>query len=143
MEEVEEADLILHVRDIASPASAEQAHDVEKVLATLGVGEAEAADRVIEIWNKLDLLGDEDRALIETKARRSREERKSPAFTISAVTGEGVCAAPGLSGFAGGRRAGRRHRPAGQPWRDLGVALSPRAGDEPRLHRKRGRPTCQ
>ena len=89
LEEVEEADLILHVRDIATPASEEQAHDVEMVLATLGVGEAQAADRVIEIWNKLDLLGEEDRGLIETKARRSREDRKSPAFTLSAVTGEG------------------------------------------------------
>ncbi len=89
LEEVEEADLILHVRDIASPASQEQAHDVETVLATLGVGEAEAADRVIEIWNKLDLLDDEARDLTETKARRSREDHKAPAFTVSAVTGEG------------------------------------------------------
>ena len=89
LEEVEEADLILHVRDIASPASAEQARDVEKVLKTLGIGEAEASDRVIEVWNKLDLVNDEDRELIETKARRSREDNSGSAFTVSAVTGEG------------------------------------------------------
>ena len=89
LEEVEEADLILHVRDIASPASAEQARDVEKVLATLGVGEAEAGDRVIEIWNKIDLMSDEDREVVEAKARRLRDERLSPAFAVSAVTGEG------------------------------------------------------
>jgi GTP-binding protein HflX len=89
LEEVEEADLILHVRDIASPASAEQARDVEKVLATLGVGDAEAADRVIEIWNKVDLVGEEDRAVIDAKARRSQGEHRSPAFAVSAVTGEG------------------------------------------------------
>jgi GTP-binding protein HflX len=92
LEEVEEADVILHVRDIASPASAQQALDVEKVLATLGVGEAEAADRVIEIWNKLDLVMAENRELIETRARRSREGGQSPAFTVSAVTGEGCSA---------------------------------------------------
>jgi GTP-binding protein HflX len=89
LEEVEEADLILHVRDIASPASAEQARDVEKVLATLGVGEAEAGDRVIEIWNKVDLVSAEDREVLDAKARRSREERHSPAFAVSAATGQG------------------------------------------------------
>ncbi len=89
LEEVEEADLILHVRDIASPESAEQARDVDAVLATLGVGKAESADRVIEIWNKLDLVSDEDREVLEAKARRTQDSRASPAFTVSAVTGEG------------------------------------------------------
>ena len=89
LEEVEEADLILHVRDIASPASADQARDVETVLATLGIGEAEASDRVIEVWNKLDLVAEDDRDPIETRARRSREDGVNPAFTVSAVTGEG------------------------------------------------------
>jgi GTP-binding protein HflX len=92
LEEVEEADLIVHVRDIASDASSEQALDVEKVLATLGVGEAEASARVIEVWNKIDLLDAEDRELVETRARRSLDGDQSPAFPVSAVTGEG-CAA--------------------------------------------------
>jgi GTP-binding protein HflX len=89
LEEVEEADLILHVRDIASTASADQARDVEKVLATLGVGEAETGDRVIEIWNKIDLIDDQDRDVIDAKTRRSLDDRQTPAFTVSAATGEG------------------------------------------------------
>ena len=71
------------------PPPPSRARDVEKVLATLGVGEAEAGDRVIEIWNKIDLVSEEDREVIDAKARRSREDRRNPAFTVSAATGEG------------------------------------------------------
>ncbi len=90
LEEVEEADLILHVRDIASPATDEQAGDVEKVLATLGVGREEAANRLIEIWNKTDLLSEENQQVVAAKAERSRSGRGNiPAFAVSAVNGEG------------------------------------------------------
>jgi GTP-binding protein HflX len=90
LEEVEEADLILHVRDIASPATDEQAGDVEKVLATLGVGREEASNRLIEIWNKTDLLSEDHQQMIVAKAERSRGGGASiPAFAVSAVTGAG------------------------------------------------------
>ena len=89
LEEVEEADLILHVRDIASSASEEQARDVEKVLGSLGVNDDNAADRLIEVWNKVDLLSQDDRQVVEAKAGRSPTPGQSPAFTVSAVTGEG------------------------------------------------------
>ena len=54
LEEVTEADIILHVRDVANPDHAAQAVDVLKVLGELGV----AADKtpIIEVWNKIDLL---------------------------------------------------------------------------------------
>jgi GTP-binding protein HflX len=55
LEEVLEADLILHVRDIAHPETEQQARDVARVLDGLGLGE-EAQDRMIEVWNKADLL---------------------------------------------------------------------------------------
>ena len=55
LEEVAEADLILHVRDIAHPDSEAQARDVAGVLSELGI-DAEAPERVIEVWNKIDLL---------------------------------------------------------------------------------------
>ncbi len=55
LEEVAEADLILHVRDIAGPDSEAQARDVAAVLAELGVN-AQAPERVIEVWNKVDLM---------------------------------------------------------------------------------------
>ncbi|MBL8564048.1 MAG: GTPase HflX, partial [Gemmobacter sp.] len=53
LEEVLEADLVLHVRDIAHPESAEQAADVADILASLGVKDSTP---MFEIWNKLDLL---------------------------------------------------------------------------------------
>ena len=55
LEEVAEADLILHVRDIAHPDSEAQARDVAAVLAELDI-DAKAPDRVIEVWNKIDLM---------------------------------------------------------------------------------------
>ena len=59
LEEVLEADLILHVRDIAHPESAAQAANVRAILAELGV-DAEAQGRMIEVWNKADLLDPAD-----------------------------------------------------------------------------------
>ena len=61
LEEVVEADLVLHLRDISDPDTAAQAEDVERILADLGV---DASDRkhVIEVWNKVDLLDEANRA---------------------------------------------------------------------------------
>ena len=84
LEEVESADLILHVRDIAHPDSDAQAADVAQVLATLGLDEAGSPPR-IEVWNKLDLLhGDDREALLAEAARRG------DVFPVSALSGEGV-----------------------------------------------------
>ena len=55
LEEVLDADVILHARDIANPDHVAQAHDVLKVLADLGVS-AETTP-IIEVWNKVDLVG--------------------------------------------------------------------------------------
>jgi GTP-binding protein HflX len=84
LEEVESADLILHVRDIAHPDSDAQAADVAQVLATLGLDEAGSPPR-IEVWNKLDLLQGDDRAALLAEAKR-RED----VFPASALCGEGV-----------------------------------------------------
>ena len=82
LEEVLEADLICHVRDISHPDSEEQAEDVEAILSDLGVGEARPK---FEIWNKVDRLPPEQRAALELMAGR-RED----VFTLSALTGEGL-----------------------------------------------------
>jgi len=82
LEEVLEADLILHVRDIAHPDTEEQAADVEKILADLGVS---AEVPKLELWNKADLLSPEARAAVETVA-----ERRDDVLTLSATTGDGV-----------------------------------------------------
>ena len=82
LEEVLEADLICHVRDISHPDSEEQGEDVEAILSDLGVGEARPK---FEIWNKVDRLPPEQRAALELMAGR-RED----VFTLSALTGEGL-----------------------------------------------------
>ncbi|KRB44497.1 MAG: GTPase HflX [Pseudomonadota bacterium] len=83
LEEVKEADVILHVRDIASEDSDAEAADVRAVLSRLGI---EVADRnVIEVWNKADLVDEEAREHLAGDARRSHP----PSVLLSAVTGEG------------------------------------------------------
>ena len=83
LEEVREADVILHVRDIASDESDAQAGDVRTVLERLGVDMDER--RVLEVWNKIDLLPPEDREGVAGDARRAHP----PAILVSAVTGQG------------------------------------------------------
>ena len=85
LDEVREADVILHVRDIASADSEAEAADVRRVLEELGAGEG-AGQRVVEVWNKIDLLSDDARALIAARARKAR------AIPVSAATGEGRAA---------------------------------------------------
>ena len=84
LEEVREADLLVHVRDMAHPDREAQHDDVEDVLKSLGLA-VEGAPPRIEAWNKVDLLfGEERRRLIVEATRR---EDVAP---ISAVTGEGL-----------------------------------------------------
>ncbi|WP_171982649.1 GTPase HflX [Brucella microti] len=87
LEEVVEADLILHVRDISDPDNAAQAEDVENILAGLGIEPQDHA-RVVEVWNKIDNLDESAReAALRLAAARSEEGRPIP---VSAITGEGV-----------------------------------------------------
>jgi GTP-binding protein HflX len=89
LEEVEQAEIVLHVRDISSPETEAQAADVRTVLAQLGLGEGERRQALIEIWNKIDRLADDDREAIAAKSLRSREIGDLPAVAVSAETGEG------------------------------------------------------
>ncbi len=86
LEEVIEADAILHVRDVSHEDTDAQSHDVGKVLAELGI-EAEDA-RVIEVWNKIDRLNPDERARIFNLAER-QENRRRP-LLVSALSGEGI-----------------------------------------------------
>ena len=91
LEEVTAADCIVHVRDVANPASGEQKGEVEEILADLGViseAGAEAGVQVIEAWNKWDLLGPDERAMRLELVKV--QPRARPAVPISAVTGEGI-----------------------------------------------------
>ncbi|WP_263368674.1 GTPase HflX [Edaphobacter bradus] len=76
LEEVERAELLLHVRDASNPMLDEQKVQVERVLGELDV----AGKPIIEVWNKIDLLAQEQRGQIAGPGRAA----------VSALTGEGL-----------------------------------------------------
>jgi GTP-binding protein HflX len=84
LEEVVDADIIVHVRDIAHEDTEAQREDVISVLAEIGAGGEEGAP-VIEAWNKVDLLDPEDRTLREAEALRHDNT-----VLISALAGYGI-----------------------------------------------------
>jgi GTP-binding protein HflX len=84
LEEVLEADLILHVRDISHSESAEQSRDVAEILTSLGV---KPATPQFEVWNKLDLVD-----ATAHEALIASAQSRPTIFPVSAVTGEGVAA---------------------------------------------------
>ena len=82
LEEVLEADILLHVRDISHPDAQAQKDDVLTVLTELGVSD-QAQNAMIEVWNKIDLIPAAERP---TAANGKREPRS---VSVSALTGEG------------------------------------------------------
>jgi GTP-binding protein HflX len=86
LEDVISAEIILHVRDIANPDTEAQELDVRQVLGELGISGA-AEKRIVEVWNKADLLapGEAER-LKEVAARRG----EGAPILVSALKGTGV-----------------------------------------------------
>ena len=94
LEEVLEADIVVHVRDVAHPETDAQKADVLDVLGELGVHD-EDGRRVIEVWNKADLLAPGRReTLAATALARAEAARGTLADPVtvlaSALTGEGT-----------------------------------------------------
>ena len=85
LEEVVEADLILHVRDMSDTENHAHAQDVLNILSSLGVN-TDDPDHIIEVWNKVDLLDDVSLAALQDSARTSL----TPVVAVSALTGKGV-----------------------------------------------------
>lgn len=85
LEEVLEADLILHVRDISHPDTDAQAEDVKKTLDDLGVNPATGAP-IVEVWNKIDNLDPAYRDKLLEEQLGSQEG----AIALSALTGQGL-----------------------------------------------------
>ncbi|MDB5483510.1 MAG: hflX [Caulobacteraceae bacterium] len=83
LDEVREADVILHVRDIATHDSEAQSQDVNQVLGEIGVARDEGR-RILEVWNKIDLLDAEARVDLAEQARARG------AVAVSAAGGEGI-----------------------------------------------------
>jgi len=89
LEEVTAADVIVHVRDIANPATAQQKLEVEQILGELGViGEEGSTIPIIEAWNKWDLLTSDERAMRRDLIAAEVPDRA--VVPLSAITGEGV-----------------------------------------------------
>ncbi|MGM4987853.1 GTPase HflX [Tardiphaga sp. 841_E9_N1_2] len=87
LEEVLEADIILHVRDISHEDAEAQQSDVDNVLRKLGI-DTDATARILEVWNKIDRFPPEEREnLANIAARRPLDK---PCFMVSAETGEGI-----------------------------------------------------
>jgi GTP-binding protein HflX len=89
LEEVLEADVILHVRDISHEDAEAQERDVEAVLRQLGIDPgANGGQRIIEVWNKIDRFSTEELANLRNIAARRPHEHQC--FLASAATGEGI-----------------------------------------------------
>ena len=87
LEEVVRADVILHVRDISRPDTEVQAESVQDILKTI-VSDDQMENRLIEVWNKIDLLEGDERERLTNVASRSDDR----IALVSAVSGAGVTA---------------------------------------------------
>jgi len=90
LEEVIEADVILHVRDVSHDDAEAQLAGVENILRQLGIDPSNTSDKrsLIEVWNKIDRLDPAERLRLANIAeRRTAEERP---VLVSAITGEGI-----------------------------------------------------
>jgi GTPase len=87
LEEVTEADIVVHVRDCAHEDTAAQAEDVAAILRELGL-DPDDHGRIVEVWNKIDLLDADARERLQNIAAR-QDPQARPALA-SALTGEGM-----------------------------------------------------
>ncbi|WP_208435762.1 GTPase HflX [Bartonella phoceensis] len=85
LEEVVEADLILHVRDMSDFDHRAHAQDVLEVLSSLGI-DTDDTEHIIEVWNKIDLLDEQALNFLQTSAKT----RLNPAVMVSALMNDGL-----------------------------------------------------
>ena len=84
LEEVLHADLIIHVRDIADENTNMQFNQVNSILNSLGV-ETEMNEKLIEVYNKIDLLSDDQLEMLKNKANRANDF-----FLVSSTDNRGI-----------------------------------------------------
>jgi GTP-binding protein HflX len=87
LEEVTEADLIVHVRDISNPETDAQREDVRMIIRQIDV-DPDDGKRVIEAWNKIDAIGLHERAAVYNLALRGAGNTE--VFVLSAKSGTGL-----------------------------------------------------
>ena len=138
LEEVQEADIILHVRDIAHDDAQAQSADVEKILAELEI-DVHDHDRLIEVWNKIDLLaarrtraGQEQGGVARGRRAALRGFGRQRRGARPVAAGHRDAAGPRAPGAEPAARRGRRRGP--------GLALFPHRSAVARQRRRRLRP---
>lgn len=90
LEETLEADVLLHVRDISDPLTARRREEVMDVLDQIGAG-PDHGQALIEVWNKADLLPEDQSDEVAQLADRARTEAfLNDAFLVSCLSGDGV-----------------------------------------------------
>jgi GTP-binding protein HflX len=89
LEDVRRADVILHVRDIAHEDTDAQAADGSDVLRELDITQDNHRP-ILEVWNKIDLVTEQDRERLTNTARRAMIDDAGVPVPVSAVTGEGL-----------------------------------------------------
>ena len=123
LHEAAEADLLLHVMDVANPHAAEQRADVERVLEEIGAGQ------VPQVWvcNKCDLLEDSRRPRLAADWVEVHPGVRRPRVFVSAVSGDGLDA---LRRVIASAAAGRLNADDGTP-PDRAVPVLPALADNP------------
>ena len=90
LEEVKEADLLVHVRDISDPLTGRRKNNVLEVLDLIEAGPKHGQE-LIEVWNKADLLEAEDHNELKERALAAQaNENEQTAFIISCLSGSGI-----------------------------------------------------
>ncbi|MEE9271662.1 MAG: GTPase HflX [Robiginitomaculum sp.] len=90
LEEVKEADLLVHVRDISDPLSESRKIDVLEILDSIDAGPSHSQD-IIEVWNKTDLLPkNEERDLLEGVDSHNRDKNLTKGYALSCKTKKGL-----------------------------------------------------
>ena len=90
LEEVKEADILLHVRDMSDPLAERRREEVMQVLEQIEAG-PEHGQPIIEVWNKFDLIFGDNKGRLAERAAASRTVADMiDAFEVSCLTGEGV-----------------------------------------------------
>ena len=113
LEEVIEADVILHVRDVSHEDAEAQSHDVEEVLSALGI-DPNQEQRLIEVWNKIDRL-DADAPHPVGKSGRAQTRRSAPGAGVGADRAGDRRAGQGDPGAARASPRGARSRASTRP----------------------------
>lgn len=85
LEEVLEAEVIVHVRDISNPDTDLQRRDVLEVLYGLGLKNIDTADSYVEVLNKIDCLNSDEQNILAQKLKNQHKE----IISVSALTGQG------------------------------------------------------